>query len=223
MAKPVNDVVHVPGDDPVQKTSSAGDSAQGLSQQTWDLMAATKLDAATKFDMSPKGKADLDLTLPKDGLKSTDAAAPTGDVNADGVSTQAIPSKNWLQTGFMSYHLDRKQTHERNFREQNYGIGIEHKLSENSSISAGYYRNSIDKDSFYAAYAYQPLKVGPVKVGAMAGVVTGYHLNNGGPIPMVLPLASIEGKRMGVNLTYVPKLKDVSSVVALQFKFALDK
>lgn len=203
MAKPD---VQMHGDTPLQNFSPAADFGQGLSQESWDLVARANL-------LKPDRASESASASTSEG---------TAKVNAEGVSIQAVPSKNWLQTGFMSYHLDRQQTHERNFREQNYGIGLEHKLSENSSLSVGYYRNSIDKDSFYAAYAYQPLKAGPVKIGAMAGVVTGYPLNNGGPIPMVLPLASIEGKRMGVNLTYVPKLKDVSSVVALQFKFALD-
>jgi Antimicrobial peptide resistance and lipid A acylation protein PagP. len=189
MDKPDKGAVQKHGDDTVYDFSPTTDGAQGLSQESWDLVAKT---------------------------------SPNTESNKDVISTQAVPGRNWLQTGFMSYHLDRQQTHERNFREQNYGIGLEHKLSENSSVSVGYYRNSIDKDSYYAAYAYQPLKAGPVKIGALAGVVTGYPLNNGGPIPMLLPLASIEGKRMGVNLTYVPKLKDVSSVLALQFKFVLD-
>lgn len=132
------------------------------------------------------------------------------------------PSSTWLQLGGISHHLDRS----RNFNEKNWGIGIEHKLSkdnpiaigDDSSISVGQYRNSIDKTSHYLLYNWKPLHLGPVSVGVMAGAVDGYHLNKGGPIPLVLPVASIEGRHVGANFMCVPKMKDISAVCAVQFK-----
>jgi hypothetical protein len=132
------------------------------------------------------------------------------------------PSSTWLQLGGISHHIDRS----RNFNEQNWGIGIEHKLNKDnplaigndSSISVGQYRNSIDKTSHYLLYHYKPIHVGPFNIGVMAGAVDGYHLNKGGPIPLVLPVASIEGRHVGANFMCVPKMKDISAVCAVQFK-----
>ena len=141
---------------------------------------------------------------------------------ASGRTDSSDKSQNWLQTGFLSYHLNRDQAHTRHFREQNYGIGFEHKLSEDSSLSIGYYRNSLDRNSFYAGYNWSPINAGAVKLGVIGGVISGYPaLNKGGAFPMLLPVASLEGKAVGINLTYVPRMKDVSSVVALQLKFKI--
>ncbi len=149
-----------------------------------------------------------------------DTAARASNERKQTVSNE--PSSTWLQLGGISHHLDRS----RNFNEQNWGIGIEHKLSKDnpfaigndSSIAIGQYRNSIRRTSNYAVYQWKPLHVGPVDIGVMAGFVDGYHLNNGRPVPMALPMASIEGRNLGVNIMCLPKMKDISAVCAVQFK-----
>jgi len=152
----------------------------------------------------------------------TDAANLSNQAWDTASKASSEPSSTWLQLGGISHHLDRS----RNFNEQNWGIGIEHKLSkdnafaigEDSSIAIGQYRNSIRQTSHYALYQWKPLHVGPVDVGVMAGFVDGYRLNNGRPVPLALPMASIEGRNLGVNIMCLPKMKDVSAVCAMQFK-----
>lgn len=149
-----------------------------------------------------------------------DAAAKASAERKPAVSET---SNTWLQIGGLSHHLER----DRGFNEQNWGIGIEHKLSkdnpiaigDDSSIAVGQYRNSIRQTSHYALYQWKPVHVGPLDLGVMVGAVDGYHLNKGGPVPLALPMASLEGKNVGVNFMCVPKLKDVSAVCAAQFKF----
>jgi hypothetical protein len=47
-------------------------------------------------------------------------------------------------------------------------------------LGAGFYQNSIGKHSNYVFAGLQPWAIGPVRVGAFAGVVNGYALKNGG-------------------------------------------
>jgi len=94
-----------------------------------------------------------------------------------------------------------------------------YKFSDDKAVAVGQYKNSIYKTSHYAYFDYEPLKMGPVRAGALAGVVDGYYFNNGGFIPMVAPTASIEGKHLGVSAFYIPPMKNVSSVVGFQARF----
>jgi len=142
--------------------------------------------------------------------------------SAETPAAASEPSSMWIQMGGLSHHLERN----RGFNEQNWGLGIEYKLSrdnpiaigDDSSIAIGQYRNSIRQTSHYALYQWKPLHVGPVDLGVMVGAVDGYHLNKGGPVPLALPMASVEGKHIGVNFMCVPKMKEVSAVCAMQFK-----
>ncbi|MBK9279989.1 MAG: hypothetical protein IPM93_17655 [Candidatus Obscuribacter sp.] len=120
----------------------------------------------------------------------------------------------WLQLGALSYHQNRQA----NYNETNYGVGILRRLDDESAVAFGYYRNSIHKDSFYAAYHYTPYQYGPVKLGLQAGLISGYKALKGFPTPMLLPLASIEGKNVAVDLTCIPPLGGVSAVCAAQMR-----
>ncbi len=120
----------------------------------------------------------------------------------------------WLQLGALSYHQNR----DANYNETNYGIGILRRLDNESAVAFGYYRNSIHRDSFYAAYHYTPYQYGPVKLGLQAGLISGYKALSGFPTPMLLPLASIEGKNLAVDLTCIPPLGSVSAVCAAQMR-----
>ncbi|MBX9938322.1 MAG: hypothetical protein K2Y32_03685 [Candidatus Obscuribacterales bacterium] len=120
----------------------------------------------------------------------------------------------WLQLGALSYHQNR----EANYRETNYGIGILRRLDDQSAFAVGYYRNSLDKDSFYAAYHYTPYELGPVKLGMQVGAISGYKALKGLPTPMLLPLATIEGKHIAADITCIPPIGTVSAVCAAQLR-----
>lgn len=125
-----------------------------------------------------------------------------------------FPHNVWVQFGGVSYHFDRSQ----HFNEKNFGIGLEYKLSKDWALTAGQYDNSIRNTSHYAAVEWTPLHAGPVNLGVAGGAIDGYYFNHGGFFPMLLPMATVETKHFGVNAIYVPKMKDISSVVGLQFK-----
>lgn len=125
-----------------------------------------------------------------------------------------FPHNVWIQFGGVSHHFDRDQ----NFNENNFGIGVEYEFNKDLSVAVGQYRNSIRNTSHYAALAYTPLHAGPFSFGVAAGAIDGYYFNDGGIFPMAMPMATYETKYFGVNALYVPKVKDVSSVVGVQFK-----
>lgn len=95
------------------------------------------------------------------------------------------------------------------------GIGVLCRI-ETVSFGAGVYSNSVGKPSKYATGAWQPFKIGPVAVGAFAGVVDGYRANNGGFIPM----AGLAASWGHIHVIAWPKYKDYTpAVVAISFTF----
>jgi hypothetical protein len=127
-------------------------------------------------------------------------------------------SKNelWLNPGLISYHFDQNK----DFNSLNYGFGAEYKFSSVSSITAGTYRNSYYRQSNYIGAYWQPIDIGPIQIGVVAGGFNGYpNTNNGGWFPAVLPALSVEGKLLGFNLIVIPTIPNrVSGSLSLQFK-----
>ena len=124
----------------------------------------------------------------------------------------------WINVGGFSYHLERDQR----FNEKNAGFGLEWRTSDEVAYMAGLYRNSVGKNTQYVALNWQPWQIGPVRLGAAWGVMNGYpSISHGGSFFAALPIASMEGKRFGVNLGFIPKLGKVQSAVVLQFKWRL--
>lgn len=140
------------------------------------------------------------------------AAAPNDDKPSASV---AHPAEIWLNVGGFSRHFDRSKHH----NERNFGIGVEWRTSPELSYMAGVYDNSVGKHSQYLAANWQPWSLGPVKLGAAVGLMNGYPaMKRGGTFFAALPMASIEGRRFGVNLGLIPSMKDVDGAVMLQFK-----
>lgn len=130
------------------------------------------------------------------------------------ISTAAVAeeeSRLWLTATVRSYHLDRQTRH----NEANYGLGVECRFAGSLSVSAGQYTNSRWKTSSYATANYTPLQIGPVKLGASAGAVTGYTMHY---TPLFAPTAVIEGKTWGANLLAIPPFDGGSWVFGLQVK-----
>jgi hypothetical protein len=122
----------------------------------------------------------------------------------------------WLNPGLSSYHFQE----DRNLNNNNYGFGAEYRYSTTKSVTAGRFYNSEYQTSSYAAWLWQPVMLGPVRFGALLGVINGYpRANNGNWFPLVLPVASYEYKFIGINLTYVPTIQDtVYGALSLQLK-----
>ncbi len=125
----------------------------------------------------------------------------------------------WLNVGGFSRHFDRQAGH----NENNVGLGLEYRTSDEFSFMAGSYRNSVRKNTTYAAVNWQPLSMGSFKLGAAVGLMNGYPaMNRGGTFFAALPMATYEGRRFGVNLGLIPSMKDVDGAVILQFKVRLN-
>lgn len=135
------------------------------------------------------------------------------------------PPQWWGNLNLGSYHFvgeGRFVPPGESFREFNPGIGVELQWGPRHGLAAGYFRNSVDDDSFYALYHYTPLQFGRfVRVGGMFGVVTGYPgYNDGGIAPAGGLVAKVEGDRVGINLVYVPEISNaVPNTLGLQFKW----
>lgn len=134
------------------------------------------------------------------------------------------PAQWWGNANIGSYHFgddsDALAPGE-SFNEFNPGVGLEVQWQPRHAVSAGYFRNSVDEDSLYLLYHYTPLMLGRhVRVGAMAGVVTGYPgYNDGNIAPAGGFVAKIEGERLGANLILLPPLEDVTpATLGLQLK-----
>lgn len=125
------------------------------------------------------------------------------------------PGRHWLVLSGMSHHF---QPERRDWREDNPGAGIEKEFTGTPWVAtAGYFRNSYDRNTFYAGARWMPLSLGPVRLGAFGLVASGY------PSPvLVLPAASIQVGRVGANLIAIPNLPGYSGYVGLQVRFAVD-
>lgn len=126
----------------------------------------------------------------------------------------------WLNPGNFAYHFDRSK----NLREANTGLGAEVALAEDHVLAAGSFINSNRQRSHYGAYYWRPLHWRPgginVHAGLAAGAFDGYpNYRNGAWFPAVLPMLAIEGGRVGVNIFFVPTIKNrLDGAVAVQFK-----
>ena len=128
-------------------------------------------------------------------------------------------SRLWVNAGFYSAHFDT----DKGLRNANPGLGFEYKLDDNWSATAGRFINSDNAHSSYAGAYYQPWTVSGIKLGVVGGAFNGYpKALNGGWFPAVIPVATWEGERFGLNVALVPPLKDrLYGALSFQIKFRL--
>ncbi len=111
----------------------------------------------------------------------------------------------WLNPGLVSYHWDRDE----GLNGDNYGIGAEYRFNTVASVTAGEFYNSNRATSDYVGVYYQPIGIGPVRVGAVFGGFNGYpNYRNGNWFPAAIPTASYEYKYVGLNLLFVPSYQN---------------
>jgi hypothetical protein len=144
---------------------------------------------------------------------------------AEQAPAEEFRSELWLDSGFWSHHT--KQRKNTTYREQNEGIGLEWRFAPQWQVNAGHYRNSLSQPSNYLQVGWMPLAWRPLgdlkfELGASVGVVNGYSgIANGGYFPTLVPVASTEWKRVGVNLVYIPSVGRIHGAYAAQLKFKL--
>jgi hypothetical protein len=129
-------------------------------------------------------------------------------------------SETWLNAGFYSYHFQR----DKGLSDSNPGIGAEYRYSTVAALTAGRFYNSDRQYSNYAGVYYQPFSIGGVRLGAVLGGFNGYpKMRNGGWFLAVVPVASYEYKRVGLNLAFVPTYKDrLYGALSFQLKVKID-
>lgn len=153
----------------------------------------------------------------------TSGTAQANPSAIDGGSTQG---KLWVTSGFFSKHLSTDHAPKRGYNETNSGIGVEYVVNDNWRIAGGTYKNSVYRDSRYLQAVWSPdatsinFTGGRLALGVAAGLIDGYPMLNHGKVsPALLPVASLEYKLVGVNLTYIPTVgSNIDGAVALQFK-----
>ena len=128
-------------------------------------------------------------------------------------------SRLWLNAGFYSAHFDTGK----GLRNANPGLGFEYKLDDTWSATAGRFINSDNAHSSYVGAYYQPWSVSGIQLGVVGGAFNGYpKAFSGGWFPAVLPVATWEGSRFGLNLALVPPLKDrLYGALSFQLKVRL--
>lgn len=124
----------------------------------------------------------------------------------------------WLTTGEWSRHNHNVNCPyagvpcQEKYRQNNTGVGFQYDLDKDRSLVAGWYNNSVHRETVYMGMTYAPLHLGRAKFGVMGAMVTGYTEF----IPAV-PIASIYGsyeyERFGLNVFWLP-----SVVIAVQLK-----
>jgi hypothetical protein len=125
----------------------------------------------------------------------------------------------WVNPGFYSYHFQKDQ----NLNNNNWGVGLEYRFNTVASATIGNFKNSDNGHSSYAGIYYQPIAIGPIKLGVVAGGFNGYQsTNNGGWFPAVLPAITIEEGRFGANVFFIPTVGDkVHGAISFQLKIKL--
>jgi hypothetical protein len=123
----------------------------------------------------------------------------------------------WLTPGFLTHHFKHGD-----FREDNYGAGVEVVLAPQHALMAGSFINSDRERSRYAAYYWRPWRrqAGALELGAgiVVGLIDGYSsTHNGGWFPAAVPAVSAEYRFLGANLAFIPHPKN-GAALALQLK-----
>ncbi|MDR7305818.1 hypothetical protein [Rhodoferax saidenbachensis] len=125
----------------------------------------------------------------------------------------------WVNLGGFSSHVNR----DKDYNENNVGMGVEYRLQPDVALMAGAFNNSIRQTTTYAAVSWQPLSLGGWKLGAALGVMNGYPgIAHGGAFLAALPMASYEGTRFGMNLGLIPSINNkVDGAFVIQLKFRM--
>jgi len=129
----------------------------------------------------------------------------------------------WINPGLYSRHFNRNT----DFRENNVGFGMEAIITPDHGAMAGSFINSDRGRTRYAVYEWRPLHTdfagAALSAGVVAGAFDGYpRYHDGGWFPAAMPMLAIETRRVGVNLTVVPTIKDrLSGAIALQVKLRI--
>lgn len=101
------------------------------------------------------------------------------------------------------------------------GIGIFCELNSDVNLLAGSYYNSVKRTSNYAAVSWQPFKINSIRIGAIAGAVTGYG-TKGDTQTLIAGAITYPIGPLNLNLAIVPAVENVgpgAAGLSVSFKF----
>jgi hypothetical protein len=130
--------------------------------------------------------------------------------SAQALAGELCPNGWWADVMVASHHIHPY----RQFDDFNPGVGIECSVTREWAASIGYFRNSLDRPSFYAGAIYAPefAHWGWFRVGAMGGIISGYNFGRFGvgpnerTGPVFAPTAITQFRRFGVNFILIPPI-----------------
>ena len=121
----------------------------------------------------------------------------------------------WVSVGGGTDHF----CHTCGYNNFNPGLGIQYGYTTDVKLIAGGYYNSFHKTTLYSGVVYQPIQYGIVKFGIAGAAVTNYS-NLKVPL-MALPVISIEGERVGLDILGGPSIGNYTGLVTANLKFKL--
>jgi hypothetical protein len=141
---------------------------------------------------------------------------------------QATRATSWCDDGLWadamigSHHIRPKQS----FKQFNPGLGVECWPGDTWGVTAGGFRNSLARPSYYGGALWSPdfARLGPLRVGVMAGIISGYNFGRWGLThslgPVIAPLLMADFRHIGINLILIPPIPadNLPFTVGLQLK-----
>jgi hypothetical protein len=156
------------------------------------------------------------------------AAAAALPANGERAQAGELCPKGWFADVMVgSYHVHPY----RHFDDFNPGAGVECALTPQWEAAFGYFRNSLDRPSFYGGAIYTPefAHWSWFRLGLMGGIISGYNYgqiglgrdNRTGPV--LAPTAISQFGRFGVNLILIPPIPSdhLPFTLGFQVKFRI--
>ncbi|MEW6344017.1 MAG: hypothetical protein RXR20_24445 [Paraburkholderia sp.] len=118
----------------------------------------------------------------------------------------------WVDAMVGSYHIDPDPgTH---FNEFNPGLGVECWVNGQWAVTAGGFRNSLRRPSYYGGGVWAPefAHWGVIRLAAISGIISGYNYGDWGLGrnhtigPVAAPIIMFDYKRVGANLIFIPPI-----------------
>ncbi len=154
-------------------------------------------------------------------------AAGRGAMAAATDAAAAAPCADgwWADLMVGSYHLHPYK----HFDDFNPGVGGECAFTAHWALAAGYYRNSLDRPSFYGGAIFTPALTdwGWGRLGVMGGVISGYNYGRYGfgtgqrTGPVLAPTIITGYGRLGANFILIPPIPsdNLPFTIGLQLKW----
>jgi hypothetical protein len=138
---------------------------------------------------------------------------------------ERCPAGWWADVMVGSYHIHP----DKHFNDFDPGIGIECSVTAQWAASFGYFRNSLNRPSFYGGAVYTPefAHWSWFRLGAMGGIISGYNYGRYGvgsnhrTGPVLAPTAIARFGRFGANFILIPPIQadHTPFTIGLQAKY----